>query len=125
VTPKIFPHLAEGPGDGSNRPGEWPAEKELTVSKITDVPLPPGAVFADIWKGHDPERVVSGPRRGITDADVVVWTTSIQRADGRISTEPEPPLVHISRGVELNSDQARELAALLLEIAAQMDRWTR
>jgi hypothetical protein len=27
--------------------------------------------------------------------------------------------------VELNSDQARELAALLLEIAAQMDGWTR
>jgi hypothetical protein len=66
-----------------------------------------------------------GQKRGITDAGVVIWTTSIQSADGRISTEPEPPLVHITGGVELNSDQARELGALLLEIAAQMDGWTR
>jgi hypothetical protein len=94
-----------------------------TTNPSPDVPLPVGAVAADIWEGADPERVVMGPNRGITDTDVLIWTTAIQRADGRIDDRPEPPLLRISGHVELNSDQARELAAVLLEDAAEMDAW--
>jgi hypothetical protein len=92
-----------------------------------DVPLPPGAVRADVWEGTDPERVVRGRDLGITDSDVTIWTTAIQRADGRIASEPEPPLVHIQHNTDsgLNSDQCRELAAVLLGLAAQLDGWTR
>ncbi|MGO9151757.1 hypothetical protein [Mycobacterium sp.] len=90
-----------------------------------NVPLPAGAVFGNIWEGDDPERVITGPNRGITDSDVFVRTTAIQRADGRIDVEPnEPPLVHIEGDTDgLNSDQVRELATVLLEAAAEMDGW--
>jgi hypothetical protein len=99
-----------------------------TTNPRPDIPLPPGAVFGDVWEGDDPERVIMGLNRGITDSDVIVWTTAIQRADGRVAPEqPEPPHVHIQTTWEdgLNSDQARELAAALLEAAAELDRWAR
>ena len=32
-----------------------------------DIPLPAGAVFGDAWEGDDPQRVIMGPLRGITD----------------------------------------------------------
>jgi hypothetical protein len=88
-----------------------------------NVPLPSGAVRADVWEGTDPERVVRGRDLGITDSDVTIWTTAIQRADGRISDGPEPPFVHIDGAVELNTDQCRELAAVLLGLAAELDGW--
>ncbi len=90
-----------------------------------DVSLPAGAVFADVRDGTDPLRVVVGPNRGITDSDVKIWTTAIQRTDGRVAQEPEAPEIHIHAIWEngLNSDQARELAAVLLEAAAEVDRW--
>ncbi len=96
-----------------------------TTNPYPDIPLPAGAVFGDIWEGDDPERVIMGPTRGITDTDITIWTSAIQRADGRIAPEqPEPPRVHVEGAVDLNSDQARELAAILLEAAADVDGWT-
>ena len=98
----------------------------MTTNPHPDVPLPDGAVFGDIWEGDDPERVVTGPRRGITDAETIIWTSAIQRADGRIAPEhPDRPLVHIDQcaDIGLNSDQARELASVLLETADEVDRW--
>jgi hypothetical protein len=89
-----------------------------------NVPLPPFAVRADVWEGDDPERVVSGRELAITDSELVIKTTAIQRADGSISDGPEPPYVHIDGCVELNSDQCRELAAVLLGLAAELDGWT-
>jgi hypothetical protein len=97
------------------------------TNPIPDVPLPAGAVFGDDWEGDGPERVITGPERGITDGDVYVWTAAIQRADGRISAAPEPPGLHIVGYVSdmpLNRDQARKLAAVLLEAADELDRWT-
>jgi hypothetical protein len=65
-----------------------------------------------------------GPNRGITDTDVIIGPSAIQLADGRIALEEnEPPRVHIEGNVDLNSDQARELASVLLEIAAELDGW--
>jgi hypothetical protein len=91
----------------------------------SDIPLPPGAVFADVWEGTPPERVVHGRELAITDSDVRIGTTAIQRADGSISDGPEPPYVHIDGCVQLNSDQCRELAAVLLGLAAEIAGWTR
>src|ERR1700730_13781592 len=95
-----------------------------TTNPHPHVPLPAGAVFGDIWEGDDPERVVWGANRGITDSDLIIWTSAMQRTDGRIYSESEPPKVHVDGGVDLNSDQARELAAALLEAAAELDGWS-
>ena len=105
----------------------FPERKALPMSStITnpypDLPLPAGAVSADTWQ--EGERLVFGPDRSIIDSDLNIWTSAIQLADGRIDTEqPEPPKVHIEGGVDLNSDQARELASALLEAAAEVDSW--
>jgi hypothetical protein len=98
-----------------------------TTKPSPEVPLPPGAVLGDIWEGDDPQRVIMGPDRGITDSDAIIWTTAMQSADGRITSEPYPPHVHIQHNTDggFNSDQARQLAAALLEAAAEMDVWTR
>jgi hypothetical protein len=100
----------------------------MTITPTLSVPLPAGAVYGDNWEGDAPERVVTGPRRGITDTHLTVWTSAIQRADGRINTEQEPPLVHIDdqqREGPLNSNQARGLAAILLEAADEMEKCLR
>ncbi len=47
-----------------------------------DIPLPAGAVFGDAWEGDDPQRVIMGPLRGITDTDA----TSMGERHGRTST---------------------------------------
>jgi hypothetical protein len=99
-----------------------------TTTPQPNVPLPAGAVFGDVWEGIDPKRVIMGPNRGVTDSDAYIWTTAIQRTDGRIEDGPEPPQVHIEADTDyagLNSDQCREMASLLLEAAAQLDGWLR
>jgi hypothetical protein len=87
---------------------------------------PPAPFSATSGKATNRARRV-GPNRGITDTEVTVHTAAIQSADGRITSQPEPPLVHISSGryqaLILTSDQVRELAAVLLEAADEMDRW--
>jgi hypothetical protein len=98
-----------------------------TVNPHPDIPLPVGAVFGGIWEENDPqpERLIFGPERSVTDTNLGIWTSAIQWVDGRMATEPEPPRVHIEGDINLNSDQARELAAVLLEAASELDRWLR
>jgi hypothetical protein len=122
---------------------------DTTTNPHPDIPLPPGAVFGDVWEGEGDglHHVIMGRRRGITDTDVVlgdvwegdspegviVWTTAVQFADGTIDTRPldagrsEPPMAHMDAYPEdgLTAAQARELAAVLLEVADKMDGWTR
>lgn len=68
-------------------------------------------------------RSISGRvRRPITDACMTVWTEGAQWDDGHV----DPPSVCLPGHLltkELNSDQARELAAALLEAAAEVDGW--
>lgn len=91
---------------------------------------PPGAHIVDDWEsGGDDQRVILGHNRSILDSEVYVGTACIQHRDGHIddgSTGGEGPSVSVhtdSGQVSLNSDQARILAALLLESAALVDGW--
>lgn len=100
------------------------------IDALHDVPLPPGAAFGDVWEGQPPQRVVMGQNRAVTDADVIVWTSAIQHLDGTLEKTNgdgrEPPTAHIDGGpMDLNSDQCRELAAALLEAAAEIDGWAK
>jgi hypothetical protein len=93
-----------------------------------DVAVPAGAVHADEWEDDDPQpyRIVTGARRGITDRDLIVWTSALQRQDGSLDVDRDPPTVNLGavsweRG--LTAGQARELAALLVEAADEIDGW--
>jgi hypothetical protein len=103
-----------------------------TATAILDVPLPAGADFGDAWEGGSAYRAITGPILGITDSDVIVWASAIQKADGNIDTDVgnETPAVCIDEWddtqghvLRVNSDQARELAAALLEAASVLDGW--
>lgn len=97
-----------------------------SASQAFDLPL--GADTADEWQDIDsqfrPYRIVQGPDRHITDNSLVVTTTAVQWGDGTIEdgTNDECPKIWIDQS-DLNSDQARELAAVLLESATLIDGW--
>jgi len=93
-----------------------------------DVAVPARAVFADTWQDDDPQphRVVMGAKRGVDDHDLIVWASALQWQDGRIAVDRDPPTVNLDavsweRG--LTAGQARELAALLVEAADEIDTW--
>lgn len=99
----------------------------MTISY--DQPLPPGAVGADFWQDDaQPYRVVFGVSRGIEGRDdVLVGTTAVQLRDGTVDDgRVEPPHVYVETNSDsgLTSAQARELSAVLLEAAAEADRWS-
>jgi hypothetical protein len=97
-----------------------------TTNPVPDVPLPAGALSGDDWEGDGPERVITGPNRGITDSYVYIWTSPIQRADGQVALNPEAPRAAYRGEARLIiSDLARELAAVLLEAATERDWRTR
>lgn len=79
------------------------------------------------WQPHSlqPYRVIFGRDREVTAHAAVVGTNAVQFADGRIDDgRIEPPNVIADVGSEtLSSVQARELAALLIAAADEIDRW--
>jgi hypothetical protein len=95
-----------------------------------DVALPAGARTLDTWQADDPQpyRVILGADRKVTDHRLTVSPSAVQWADGTIDNGAiEPPQIfvfNLGESDPLNSDQARELAAVLLEVAAQLDLWT-
>jgi hypothetical protein len=99
-----------------------------TYDIAPDVPVPPGA-RPDAWQDDSPfaYRVLLGEVRGIDGVDtdhVCVQPTAIQFADGRVDggSVHEPPHVYL-RDDALSAAQARELAALLIEAADEVDGW--
>ncbi|WP_283604982.1 hypothetical protein [Mycolicibacterium poriferae] len=99
---------------------------------LPNIPLPPGAErgFGDAWgstgSGTPDRRVVLGDTHAITGSDVTVSTSCIQHIDGHIddgSTDEAPTIYLDGSPVELTPDQARELAALLLKLALQIEGW--
>ena len=73
--------------------------------------------------------MVFGPEHGVTDHNVVVHTAAVQFADGSIDNRPDRPIdaphvMVVGHADTLNSGQARELAAALLEAADELEVWT-
>ncbi len=100
-----------------------------TTPTTEPVPLPLGARTFDTWQDDDPQpyRVILGADRTVTDHKVRVSPSAVQWADGSVDDgHIEAPHVYVfelGEGAPLNSDQARELAAALLEAAAEVDGW--
>jgi len=102
----------------------------MTTTTHPSVPVPAGTT-ADDWQRGDPMpyRFVFGANRGITDHTVCISTASVQWADDSIDDgQIEAPSASFLNGDTevisgLNSDQLRELAALILEAADELDRW--
>ena len=101
-----------------------------TTNPYPDVPLPAGARPVGGW---DPGRfmaedeardwrLIHGADRTITDSATYVHLRATQYCDGNL--EDLGIGVHADDDA-LNSDQARELAAVLLEAAAELDGWVR
>lgn len=95
---------------------------------------PPGAELICKWEDHFtdrlPYRSVLGVDRTVTDHPARVYSTVVQLADGSIEDNGvSSPAIFVCDDdsgclPKLNSDQARELAAALLECAAELDGWT-
>jgi hypothetical protein len=102
----------------------------MTTSTIPPVPLPTGATTVDDWQHDDPQpyRVILGADRKVTDHKLTVSPSAVQWGDGSVDDgRIEVPHVYVydvDEGNPLNSDQARELAAALLEAAAEVDGWS-
>jgi hypothetical protein len=98
------------------------------TTTIPDVPVPPGA-RPDTWQDDSPlpYRVLLGEVRGIDGVDidrVCVQPTAVQFSDGRVDdgSAHEPPQVYLN-DYGLTSAQARELAAVLVDAADEVDGW--
>src|SRR6478609_3498806 len=104
---------------GSNR-----MESEMTTTPTTTVPdvAPPAGATPDIWEGNPAQRVVAGINRGIDGHDVLVWTATVQYADGSLR-EPAQVHVELHHDDAMTADQARAPAAQLIEAADEIDGW--
>jgi hypothetical protein len=102
-----------------------------TTSPYPDIPLPAGAVADDdAWALWDNEcRMFRGPDRVVLNgaAEIIaeVRTTGMQLPDGSVDNGEDAPTIDIymEGGGDLTSEQVRELAAIFLEAADQIDGW--
>jgi hypothetical protein len=90
-----------------------------------NIPLPVGAVFGDDWAdvgtNTGPWRTVAFISHQVTDHQGRVSLTASQDPSGHLD-EFQIEASNFEYN-SLNSDQARELAAVLLEAADEMDGW--
>lgn len=115
-------------------------KRATTTPTIPDFHIPDAEVLAPIgadlvcaWEPNiegEPYRTICGADRHVTDHDAAVYPMVVQFADGTIADDSEfsSPGIYVCQGDrdclnQLNVDQARELAAALLECAAEVDRW--
>src|SRR6478672_2120287 len=96
----------------------------MNTTPTTTAPnvAPPAGTTPDIWEAD--QRVVAGINRGIDGHDVVVWSAAVQYADGSLR---KPAEVHVELGDDdaMTADQARALAAELIDAADEVDRWAK
>lgn len=94
-----------------------------------EVAPPAGADLICDWEGNPAYRTICGADRHITDHKATVYPMVCQLADGAIvDSELSSPGIYVCQGDrdcldKLNIDQARELAAALLECVAVLDGW--
>jgi hypothetical protein len=94
----------------------------VTTNPYPDAPIPAGATRVYDWYDLDtePARYFAGPRRVIARHKrnhTLVLVDGTQWADGRIER-----IISLDDD-NLTVDQARQLAAALLEAADEVDRW--
>jgi hypothetical protein len=102
--------------------------KERLPGSAGGLPDPHGVDRADEWQDDAllPYRALLGAVRGTDGLDidlVCVQPTAIQFSDGRIDdgSVHEPPHVYL-RDDALSTSQARQLAAVLIEVSDEIDR---
>jgi len=103
----------------------------MTAPTASPVGPPAGADLVCEWetcRSLTRYRVIFGADRFVTDTQVRVYATVVQLADGSIDQcTVEEPSVNVSDSEcdvpPLNLDQARELAALLLEAVREIEGW--
>jgi hypothetical protein len=98
-----------------------------TTNPFPDVPLPAGTSSGG-WAEWDNEcRVIWGAERQAGDARVL--TSAVQLPDGSLEAKDQlqpGPAVNVETGSYsfITSTEARELAAAILEAAAEIDGWS-
>lgn len=107
-------------------------------SSHPEVPLPSGAKWDGDWNDEEPpyvtyriihgrDRVVGGPIEhfgGHTTGLAEVETSACQLIDGTLEVDDPPQIqVHVYRDIGLNPEEARQVAALLLEAADEIEGW--
>ncbi|MCV7210340.1 hypothetical protein [Mycolicibacterium canariasense] len=105
-------------------------ENSATLPSIAP---PVGADLVGQWEDHiegqQAYRGICGADRHITDHEATVYPMVVQLADGSIQDdEVSSPGIYVCQGdrdclPRLNVDQARELAAALLDCVTELDRW--
>jgi hypothetical protein len=101
------------------------------MSTSSDVTLPPGVARVNHWEPEGDQahyRFIVGPTRRVTDHSIRVSVHAFQWSDGTLDdgdilSAPGIAIHDADACAPLNSDQARELAAALLEAAAEFDSW--
>ena len=91
----------------------------------TSPPPPAGTTAVTDWEpdGRRQFRIIRSSKRHLDGC--VVSATAVQLDDGSIDQGDaiEPPKVWVDTDGGLTVDQARALAAVLLEVAAEVDGW--
>lgn len=104
----------------------------MTTTESLTVSLPVGVATAEHeWQpadaGHPPYRIIFGADRTVTNHAVQVSPSAVQWADGSVDDgvveAPSIYVFNLGDAAPLSSDQARELAAVLLESATMIDTW--
>jgi hypothetical protein len=101
------------------------------MSTPRDVALPAGVARVNDWEPHGDHahyRFIVGETRPLTDHPIRVSAHAFQWSDGTLDdgdvlSAPGIAIHDVDGGRPLKSDQARELAAALLEAAVEFDRW--
>lgn len=103
---------------------------QTTTTPVPDVPLPAGAEWADDWQDvqSTPWRVIKSAERHIDGCEVSVFATAVQWTDGTLDQSGgDAPHVTVG-GFDyydgVTADQARAVAAAILEAADELDKWT-
>ncbi|BBY33373.1 hypothetical protein BST33_09975 [Mycolicibacter minnesotensis] len=90
------------------------------------IPLPPGADpgHVDDWEIVDgcPIRMVWSEKPNGLSEDLAPRAVCAQLGDGRVTVENDPPEVYFA-DTSMSADDARKVAAALIEVADLADLW--
>jgi hypothetical protein len=105
----------------------------MTTTTSPDVRLHPGASAPpDSWADWNNEfRVIHTDGRRVSGCGCMVYGSALQFPDGHVddgTLDPNDPpgiCIDFDSSTNLTTDQARELAALIVSTADELDGWTR